>query len=98
MFGVRCSMFDVHFTGTTSTHVVMYRVPGQPAQTVETQAPASEEHSNMRWSFRLMTVAGIGLYIHVTFFLLLLWIGATYYLPRHSLPDVFDGLAFVVAV
>jgi Zn-dependent protease len=52
----------------------------------------------MRWSFRLMTVAGIGLYIHVTFFILLIWIGAMYYLPRHSLGDAFYGLAFVVAL
>ncbi|MGH7942241.1 MAG: site-2 protease family protein [Limisphaerales bacterium] len=52
----------------------------------------------MRWSFRLMTVAGIGLYIHVTFFILLLWIGALYYLPRHSVPDAFEGLVFVIAV
>jgi Zn-dependent protease len=52
----------------------------------------------MRWSFRLMTVAGIGLYIHVTFFILLIWIGAMYYLPRHSVTDAFYGLAFVVAL
>ena len=52
----------------------------------------------MRWSFRLMKVAGIGLYIHVTFFILLLWIGAMYYLPRHNAADAFYGLAFVVAL
>ncbi|HEV2453949.1 MAG TPA: site-2 protease family protein, partial [Verrucomicrobiae bacterium] len=52
----------------------------------------------MRWSFRLMTVAGIGLYIHVTFFILLIWIGASYYLPRHSFRDAFYGLAFVAAL
>jgi Zn-dependent protease/predicted transcriptional regulator len=52
----------------------------------------------MRWSFRLMTVAGIGLYIHVTFFILLIWIGSMYYLPRHSLNDAFYGLAFVIAL
>lgn len=52
----------------------------------------------MRWSFRLMKVAGIGLYIHVTFFILLIWIGAMYYLPRHNLSDAFYGLAFVVAL
>lgn len=52
----------------------------------------------MRWSFRLMTVAGIGLYIHVTFFILLIWIGAMYYLPRHSVADAFYGLAFVIAL
>lgn len=52
----------------------------------------------MRWSFRLMTVAGIGLYIHVTFFILLIWIGASYYLPRHSWTEAFYGLAFVIAL
>lgn len=45
-----------------------------------------------------MTVAGIGLYIHVTFFILLIWIGASYYLPRHSFRDAFYGLAFVAAL
>lgn len=60
--------------------------------------PAQGVHPFMRWSFRLMTVAGIGLYIHVTFFLLLIWIGAMYYLPRHSWADVFNSLAFVVAL
>ncbi len=45
-----------------------------------------------------MTVAGIGLYIHVTFFILLIWIGTLYYLPRHSLADTFHGLVFVGAL
>lgn len=45
-----------------------------------------------------MTVAGIGLYIHVTFFILLIWIGASYYLPHHSMADAMDGLIFVVAL
>lgn len=45
-----------------------------------------------------MTVAGIGLYIHVTFFILLVWIGASYYLPRHSWTDVFNSLVFVIAL
>ncbi|MGH8022104.1 MAG: site-2 protease family protein [Limisphaerales bacterium] len=52
----------------------------------------------MRWSFRLMTVAGIGLFIHVTFFILLIWIGAMYYLPRHSVTDACCGLVFVIAL
>ena len=52
----------------------------------------------MRWSFRLMTVAGIGLYVHVTFFILLIWIGASYYLPRHSMTDALDGLVFLIAL
>jgi Zn-dependent protease/predicted transcriptional regulator len=33
----------------------------------------------MRWSWRICTVAGIGIYVHVTFFLLLLWAGWQFY-------------------
>lgn len=52
----------------------------------------------MRWSFRLLTVAGIGVYIHVTFFILLIWVGAMYYLPHHDVMDALYGLAFVGAL
>lgn len=52
----------------------------------------------MRWSFRLLTAFGIGIYIHATFFILLIWVGALYYLPQHSWVDAMDGLAFVGAL
>lgn len=69
-----------------------------PYRQRERQVLAQGAYLFMRWSFRLMTVAGIGLYIHVTFFILLIWIGALYYLPRHSAGDVLYGLAFVIAL
>ena len=52
----------------------------------------------MRWSFRLLTVFGIGVYVHATFFILLIWVGAIYYFPRHSWMDAVVGLAFVGAL
>jgi Zn-dependent protease len=49
----------------------------------------------MRWSWRLATVAGVGVYVHITFFILLLWIGANYYLVRHEWMDTLAGLLFI---
>jgi Zn-dependent protease/predicted transcriptional regulator len=52
----------------------------------------------MKWSWRLLTVAGIGIYIHVTFFLLLFWVGWSNYLPRHRWEDALGGIAFILAL
>src|SRR5947209_18469590 len=38
----------------------------------------------MKWSWKLATVAGIGLYVHATFFLLIAWVGITYWLAGGS--------------
>jgi Zn-dependent protease len=52
----------------------------------------------MKWSWRLFKVAGIGLYVHVTFLLLLLWIGLTSFGARHRWEDALGGLLFVIAL
>lgn len=52
----------------------------------------------MKWSWRIARVAGIGLYMHVTFLILLAWVGVSYYLKRHQWQDVVGGLAFVGAL
>ena len=41
----------------------------------------------MRWSWKIAEIAGIGIYIHATFWLLLLFILYQYWSPRHSLAD-----------
>jgi Zn-dependent protease/predicted transcriptional regulator len=41
-------------------------------------------------------VAGIGIYMHVTFPLLLIWVGASQYLDRHDWNDVQIGVGFVL--
>ena len=45
----------------------------------------------MRASWKLARVAGIGIYVHVTFPILLAWVGLSHYLLRHSWLDVADG-------
>lgn len=52
----------------------------------------------MKWSWRLMTVAGIGIYVHVTFFVLLAWVGWSSFLLRHDWADAWGGIAFIVAL
>jgi len=52
----------------------------------------------MKWSWRLGRIAGIDVFMHVTFLLLLVWVGASYYLRRHSWADALDGIVFIIAV
>src|ERR1041385_3613457 len=52
----------------------------------------------MRWSWRLLTVAGIGIYVHVTFLLLLVWFGAAGYLARGNWMDALNGVVSILAL
>jgi len=51
----------------------------------------------MKWSWKLGTVAGIGLYVHATFFLLVAWVGGTYWLAGGSAAAL-SGVAFILAL
>jgi Zn-dependent protease len=51
----------------------------------------------MKWSWKIGTVAGIGLYVHATFLLLLAWIGVTDWLAGGS-ATALDGIAFILAL
>ena len=52
----------------------------------------------MKWSWKVAQVAGIGIYVHVTFLILLAWVGLSHYLLRHSWEDVADGILFIIAL
>jgi len=52
----------------------------------------------MKWSWRLGRIAGIDVFMHVTFLLLLVWVGVSYYLQRHSWADAWEGIIFIIAV
>ncbi|MBT8405613.1 MAG: site-2 protease family protein [Gemmatimonadetes bacterium] len=50
----------------------------------------------MKWSLRIGRLAGIDVFVHLTFPLLLAWIGLSYYLERRVLADAFGAIAFVI--
>ncbi len=52
----------------------------------------------MRWSWRIGRIAGIDLYVHMTFLILLGWVGLSYYLARHSARDALSGIGFILAL
>ncbi len=52
----------------------------------------------MRWSWKIAEIAGIGIYIHATFWLLIAFILYESWSPRHSLADAIGGAAFVMAI
>lgn len=52
----------------------------------------------MKWSWRLGRIAAIDVYVHVTFLLLLAWVGMQHYFIRRSLADVGNGLIFIIAI
>jgi len=52
----------------------------------------------MKWSWRLGRFAGIDVYMHLTFVMLLAWLAISYYVPRHSVSDALNGLAFILAL
>lgn len=49
----------------------------------------------MKWSWRLGRIAGIDVFMHVTFLLLLAWVGLSFYLQRQSIADAIQGLIFI---
>jgi Zn-dependent protease len=52
----------------------------------------------MRWSWRIARLAGIGVYIHVTFLLLVIWVVVSSYLPHRSWLDAVDGTIFILLI
>jgi Zn-dependent protease/predicted transcriptional regulator len=52
----------------------------------------------MKWSWRLGALAGIAVYVHATFLLLLAWVAVTQYQASGSAMDALGGVVFVLAV
>lgn len=52
----------------------------------------------MKWSWRLFRAGGVGIYVHVTFFLLLIWVGVENYLVEHRWEDAVAGIIFILAL
>lgn len=52
----------------------------------------------MKWSFKLARFFDIDIYVHQTFFLLLLWFGFTEYQSRGTLLAALEGIFFITAL
>jgi Zn-dependent protease len=52
----------------------------------------------MKWSWKIGEFAGIGVYMHATFLLLLGWVAFTHWQDEQSLGAVISGVAFVLAL
>jgi Zn-dependent protease/predicted transcriptional regulator len=52
----------------------------------------------MKWSWKLTRIAGIDVYVHATFFILIAWIGLSYWQVEGSLVAVIGGVGFILAL
>src|SRR6188474_393407 len=52
----------------------------------------------MKWQWKLGRFAGIDVYVHTTFLLLIGWVGYNYWLQTQELSKVFTGILFIFAL
>jgi len=52
----------------------------------------------MKWTLKIGRFAGIDVFLHTTFFLMIGWIGLTYWLQENSLIAVITGVGFILAL
>ena len=52
----------------------------------------------MKWSWKLTRLAGIDVYVHLTFFLVLIWIGLSVWQQTANPVAVVQGIGFVIAL
>jgi len=52
----------------------------------------------MKWSWKIGTFAGIDVYLHTTFFLLIGWIAISYWIQENSIAAVVSGMSFILAL
>ena len=52
----------------------------------------------MKWSWKLTRLAGIDVYVHATFFILIAWIGLSYWQVEGNLAAVISGVGFILAL
>ena len=52
----------------------------------------------MRWQWKLGTFAGIDVFVHATFLLLIGWIGYSHWLRYGTIAKVAEGIVFILAL
>jgi Zn-dependent protease len=52
----------------------------------------------MKWQWKLGRFAGIDVFVHATFLLLIGWVGYSYWLEHHNWGEVLNGILFILAL
>jgi Zn-dependent protease/CBS domain-containing protein len=52
----------------------------------------------MGWSWRIGRIAGVDVYVHPTFLLLLLWVALAHFFAHHDVAEAVFGLGFILAL
>lgn len=52
----------------------------------------------MKWSWKIIRLAGIDVYVHATFFILIAWIGLSFWIVGGNLAAVVAGVSFILAL
>lgn len=52
----------------------------------------------MKWSWKLIRIAGIDVYVHATFFILIAWIAMSYWQMEGTVAAVLSGIGFILAL
>ena len=52
----------------------------------------------MTWSWKLARIAGIDIYVHVTFLMVIVWIGVIHWSQNETLGAVIEGVGFILAL
>jgi len=52
----------------------------------------------MKWSWKIGEIRGVGIYLHATFALLILWIGLAHWMESHDLGATLSGVGFILCL
>ena len=52
----------------------------------------------MKWQWKLGTFAGIDVYIHATFLLIIGWVGYSHWLENQNWGEVLSGIGFILTL
>jgi Zn-dependent protease/CBS domain-containing protein len=76
--------------------LVALRAPGVVHQCTRTHH--LDEDIAMPWSWKLARIAGIDVYVHATFFMLVAWIALIHWNESQNLRAVIEGVGFILAL
>jgi Zn-dependent protease len=67
-------------------------------RSIDAQNTTVDEDIAMPWSWKLGRIAGIDVYVHATFFMLVAWIGLIHWNESQNLAAVVKGVGFILAL